>query len=77
MNADRCPDWCPCAPDAVQADDELLDAPEMSDSPVAQVLTAWRRDVEPITRVMDTDTALDVVGRPGRFRRFWHRMLWL
>ncbi len=59
----RCPDWCPCVPDSVQADDALLDAPETSDEPVAQALAAWRRDVEsePIPPLVDTDTALGIV----------------
>jgi len=63
---------------AVQADDALLDAlgglnpsPEGSDARLAQVLMAWRREVdsEPITRVMDTDTALAVVARARRPER--------
>src|SRR5918998_6033664 len=60
---------------AVQADDALLDAlrgpnppAEGSDARLTQVLLAWRREVdsEPVTRLMDTDTALAVVARARR-----------
>ena len=58
--------WCaPCvAADALSS--ALNDSTRGPDGDrVAQVLMAWRRDVdsEPITRVMDTDTALAVVAR--------------
>ncbi|HYZ09719.1 MAG TPA: anti-sigma-D factor RsdA, partial [Pseudonocardiaceae bacterium] len=60
---------------AVQADDALLDAlrgpnpfPEGSDARLTQVLMAWRGEVdsEPVTQLMDTDTALAVVARARR-----------
>ncbi|MDQ3113723.1 MAG: anti-sigma-D factor RsdA [Actinomycetota bacterium] len=60
---------------AVQADDALLNAlcgpnpsPEGSDARLTQVLMAWRREVdtEPMTPLVDTDTALAVVARARR-----------
>ena len=60
---------------AVQADDALLDAlcgpnpsPEGSDARLTQVLMAWRDEVdtEPVTQLVDTDTALAVVARVRR-----------
>lgn len=60
---------------AVQADDALIDAlggPRPADggpdAQLAQVLVAWRRDVdaEPVKRLVDAETALAMVARARR-----------
>jgi hypothetical protein len=60
---------------AVQADDALLDmlggaGPGLggADAELAQVLVAWRRDVEtePVGELVDTDTATAVIGAARR-----------
>jgi len=60
---------------AVQADDALIDAlgkPRRAgsgpDAQLAQVLVAWRRDVdaEPVEQLVDVDTALAMVARARR-----------
>lgn len=60
---------------AVQADDALLDSlggprpvDHGSDAQLAQVLVAWRREVdsEPVEQLVDVDTALAMVARARR-----------